>query len=184
MRLAVGLGNPGEQYTENRHNVGFMAIDEIAASLRFSVKNFVCKSLVGEGQVGGRRLVLAKPVTYMNLCGEAVGLLAARFQLVPSEIIVICDDMDLDLGRVRIRPKGGDGGHKGLGSIIEHLGTSDFPRIRVGIGRPVDNVVDYVLGDFSKDELAVIKQSLEKVCCAVLCASREGLCTAMNRYNG
>ncbi|HZK18982.1 MAG TPA: aminoacyl-tRNA hydrolase [Clostridia bacterium] len=184
MKLVVGLGNPGMKYMDNRHNVGFMVVDRIAASIGVKVNNFMCKSLVGKGRVGGRQLILAKPVTFMNLCGDAVGLLLERFGLDPGEMIVIYDDMDLDFGSIRIRPKGGDGGHRGLGSIIARTGTSEFPRLRVGIGRPEDDIVDYVLGDFSKDELVTIKQSIERASDAVLYAAGMGLTAAMNQYNG
>ncbi len=172
------------KYVGNRHNVGFMVLDKIAAFMGVKVNNFICKSLVGEGRVGGRRLILAKPVTFMNLSGDAVGLLLGRFGLEPSEMIVIYDDMDLDPGSMRIRPKGGDGGHRGLGSIIATTATSEFPRLRVGIGRPKDDIVDYVLGNFGKDELVTIKPTIERAAEAVLCAVEMGLTTAMNRYNG
>lgn len=183
MKLVVGLGNPGMEYIESRHNVGFMVVDKIAAFLKISVKNFMCKSLVGESKAENRRLILAKPVTFMNLSGDAVGLLLERYNLEPAEMIIIYDDMDLDLGRLRIRPKGGHGGHKGIRSIIEAVGTNEFPRLRIGIGRPPGDPVNYVLSSFSAEELVVMKQSIEKACCAVLCASKMGLCTAMNRYN-
>jgi peptidyl-tRNA hydrolase, PTH1 family len=134
--LMVGLGNPGREYRTNRHNIGFMLVDHLAARLSVSFSRLESKALVTKAEYQGRRLVLAKPQTFMNLSGQAVGTLV-RFYKVPLAQLMVCyDDVDLPLGQIRIRPDGGSAGQKGMGSIIERLGTQQFPRLRLGIGRP------------------------------------------------
>ncbi|MDI6907263.1 MAG: aminoacyl-tRNA hydrolase [Thermoanaerobacterales bacterium] len=180
--LVVGLGNPGGAYVRTRHNVGFMVIDQLARMLRVSVSRRQGEALTGEAAVRGRRVLLAKPQTYMNLSGNAVGALSRRLRLLPEEILVVSDDMDLPFGRLRLRPGGGAGGHRGLVSIIEALGTDRFPRLRVGIGRG-EEAVGHVLGGFTPAEDAVLDRVLETAARAVLTVCADGLDRAMNLFN-
>lgn len=192
--LIVGLGNPGTKYSKTRHNIGFMAVDCLAEanSVRLNKSNFT--SRWGKGSINGREIILAKPQTYMNLSGEAVKLLAGYFRIEPKNIIVIHDDVDLEFGAIRIRLKGGSGGHKGVESIIEHFGTSNFPRIRLGIGRPKNeaeglrlkaegDVADYVLSQFNSEEKDMLKQMLDRAKEAVDVVLKDGIEKAMNRFN-
>ena len=193
MRLIVGLGNPGRARAHNRHNVGFMCIAHFARiqGIRFDKKQG--KARIGLGEVAGSEVVVARPQTYMNRSGRSVSLLVKKFNVSPEDLIVIHDDLDLPLGKIRIRQGGGSGGHKGAGSIITELGSPDFIRIRVGIGRPVrnegftefseDEIVAYVLSDFIPDERQAITQVIPTVSEAILCLFAEGLTAAMNRYN-
>jgi len=193
MFLIVGLGNPGRQYINNRHNIGFMCLRYLAKAngIRFDKKQ--CLARIGSGVICGQKVVLARPQTYMNLSGQAVARLASRHNITPEYIIVIHDDLDLPLCKIRIRSGGGSGGHKGVDSVIGDLGYSDFIRIRVGIGRPQSNesynlsnndeVIDFVLGDFTEDELKVVKQIADRASQAVGCLISEGLSQAMNQYN-
>lgn len=186
MRLVVGLGNPGRQYEKTRHNVGFMAVDKLAGELNAPVSKLMFQALVGQAGLKGEKIILAKPLTYMNLSGNAVGSLMRWYKISPSDLIVIYDDMDLPLGSLRIRKKGGDGGHNGMKSIIENIGTKEFPRIRIGIGKPVGpgpNTVDWVLGRFSTGEAEEVEKTVENVSRAVMAALCEGLDAAMNKFN-
>jgi len=152
-RLIVGLGNPGRKYADNRHNVGFQCLDRLAEAWGLSFSRQKHKALLAQGQIAGLKVILAKPHTFMNLSGEAMERMARFYKVPPENILVIYDDLDLPVGRIRLRPEGGSGGHKGMQSIIEHLGSNGFPRLRVGIGRPTHgDPVDYVLGDFTLDE--------------------------------
>lgn len=187
MKLVVGLGNPGREYAETRHNVGFMVVDRLAESLGVAVDRRMFKALTGQGLVNGEKVILVKPQTYMNLSGEAVGALLNWYKLTPADLVVIYDDLDLPPGKLRLRPGGGAGGHKGVLSIIHSLGTENFPRIRVGIGRPVEagiDSVDYVLGRMGSGEAEEMEKALMLAAEAALCVVREGLEQAMNRYNG
>ncbi len=192
--LIVGLGNPGAKYKSTRHNIGFMAVDYLAEAngIRFTKDTF--KSQWGSAVILGRELILAKPVTFMNLSGVAVRSLSDYFHIEPKDIVVIYDDIDLEFGILRIRAKGGSGGHKGMESIIEHLGTKDFPRIRLGIGRPEMQgqgsrvkgqveVADYVLSNFKPDEKDVLKQMLDRTNEAVDVILKDGVEKAMNKFN-
>ena len=193
MKLIVGLGNPGRGYANNRHNVGFICLNHFAKtqSIRFDKKQ--CKARIGLGEVAGNEVVLARPQTYMNRSGQSVSLLVAKFNVSPDNLLVIHDDLDLPLGKIRIRQGGSAGGHKGAGSIITELGSQNFVRIRVGIGRPVknegftefseDEIINYVLGDFTPDEKQAITQAIPRVSEAILCLLTEGLAAAMNKYN-
>jgi peptidyl-tRNA hydrolase, PTH1 family len=186
MNLIVGLGNPGETYANNRHNVGFRCINHFAKIHRIPLDQRQCRAQFGVGEVAGTKIVLAKPRTFMNLSGKSVGLLVERFQGSPSGILVIHDDLDLPLGKIRLQPKGSSAGHKGVESIIACLGSQDFPRVRVGIGHPQENnqdVVTYVLSDFSPEEKVVIETAIARVGEAILCLLTEGITIAMNRYN-
>jgi PTH1 family peptidyl-tRNA hydrolase len=183
-RLIVGLGNPGRQYADNRHNVGFQCLDRLAKAWGLSLSRRKHKALLAQGEIVGQRAVLAKPQTFMNLSGEAVKRLARFYQVPPENILVIYDDLDLPLGRIRLRPEGGSGGHKGMKSIIQHLGSNGFARLRVGIGRPTHgDPVDYVLSDFTSDEWTVIEEVYERVVSAVELWLAKGIAAAMNRYN-
>jgi len=184
--LVAGLGNPGRQYSENRHNVGFMVVSRLADRLGVAFSRLESKALVTKAVYRDYRLVLAKPQTYMNLSGQAVGALL-RFYKVPLENLIIAyDDVDLPLGTIRLRPGGSSGGQKGMGSIIEQLGTQEFPRLRIGIGRPPGRMdaAAYVLQDFSRGEAEILDEVLERGVEAVLTFITQGLTTAMNQYNG
>ena len=193
MKLIVGLGNPGRGYADNRHNVGFICLNHFAKTqgIRFDKKQ--CKARIGLGEVAGDEVVLARPQTYMNRSGQSVSLLVAKFNVSPDNLLVIHDDLDLPLGKIRIRQGGSAGGHKGVSSIITELGNQDFIRIRVGIGRPVknegftefseDEIINYVLSDFTPDEKQAITQVIPRVSEAILCLLTEGSTVAMNRYN-
>jgi PTH1 family peptidyl-tRNA hydrolase len=186
MKLIVGLGNPGPQYEVTRHNVGFLALDLISDSLGWgSIKSRYGPNLIVTGRYRGEKLVLAKPQLYMNRSGIAVAGLAAEFGCSPEEIIILHDDVDLDLGRLRIRTQGGDGGHKGIRSIIQELGTVNFPRVRIGIGKPPTEMgtPDYVLSLFEDEELEILNKVLPVVKDAVLTLVSLGAETAMNRFN-
>ncbi len=193
MKLIVGLGNPGRGYTNNRHNVGFVCLNHFARKqgIRFDKKQ--CKARIGTGEVAGSKVVIAKPQTYMNRSGQSVSLLVKKFNVSLDNLIVIHDDLDLPLGKIRIRQGGSAGGHKGVNSIITELGSQNFIRIRVGVGRPVknegstefsdDEIINYVLSDFTPDEKQAITQVIPRVNEAILCLLTEGLTAAMNRYN-
>ena len=188
MKLIVGLGNPGKAYAGNRHNVGFQCIDRLSAEHRIPVKERrlrlkPLKAVFGRGEVGGTPVVLAKPRTFMNLSGRAVAQLVRRFGITPDDLIVIHDDMDLPLGKLRIRRGGSAGGHKGVASVIDSLGTEDFARVRIGIGRPDGDEVSYVLGDFTAEEKEVVTQAVGQAAEAVRCILSDGIEAAMNRYN-
>jgi PTH1 family peptidyl-tRNA hydrolase len=191
-KLIVGLGNPGRKYAHNRHNVGFQCLERLAQahglSFRSGVLNRVkgrrAKASLAVGKIAEARVVVARPLTYMNLSGQAVRHLVNFYKLAFEDILVIYDDLDLPLGTIRLRPEGGSGGHKGMRSIIEALGSQAFPRLRVGIGRPSGNdAVSYVLSDFSADEQITLESVYEKVLAAVGLFLREGIEAAMNVYN-
>ena len=193
MKLIVGLGNPGRGYAHNRHNIGFLCLNRFARTqgIRFDKKQG--KARIGMGEVAGNKAVLAKPQTYMNLSGQSVSLLVRKFDIALDDLIVIHDDLDLPLGKIRISRGSGSGGHKGIDSIIYSLGSQDFSRLRVGIGRPVvppgytpiseDDIIAYVLSDFTAEEKQIISQVISRVSEAIRCLLSEGLTTAMNKYN-
>ena len=192
MKLIVGLGNPGRDYVNNRHNVGFKCIDLFARQHAISLTQRGARSKLGSGEVAGTRMVLAKPLTFMNLSGEVVSALMRRYRLSSKDILVIYDDLDLPLGKIRIREKGSSGGHNGLKSIISHLGTQDFPRIRVGIApsegsdsavAPEVDAVKHVLSDFTDEEKTVMREVYRKVAAAIEGIFTEGIEAAMNKYN-
>ena len=183
--LIVGLGNPGKKYRTHRHNIGFMAIDQLAHSYNATLSQVKNKAIVGDCRVGDHKLVLAKPQTFMNLSGDSVGPLAKFYKLEPEQVLVIYDELDLPFGTVRIREKGSAGGHNGMKSIINHLGNS-FPRIRLGIGRPPGRmpVTAYVLQDFGKDETTAVAEMLDRTVRAVETYAKDDVTLAMSRYNG
>lgn len=159
MKVIVGLGNPGNEYKNTRHNAGFLALDLVAKELMVDISTKKFKALIGEGFHKGEKIILVKPQTYMNLSGESLIQVMNYYDIDPSEILVISDDLDLSLGSIRIKEKGSSGGQKGIQSIIKHIGTSDFHRLRIGIGKSdVIPVVDYVLGKID-DETAILEAS-------------------------
>lgn len=192
MKLIVGLGNPGQEYSNNRHNIGFMCLKHFSKEHKIEFDKKQADARIGRGNIEGLDVVLAKPQTYMNLSGKSVNRLMNKYKLKPEDIIVIHDDMDLPLGKVRIRMGGSSGGHKGINSIIAEVGTREFIRIKVGIGRPGKeeddrsydrDIVDYVLSNFSHDEKKQLEPSISKVSNALLCLITEGLEPAMNKFN-
>jgi PTH1 family peptidyl-tRNA hydrolase len=184
--LIVGLGNPGKEYQKNRHNIGFMAIDEIAKVFGFENRKVKSKAIVMEGRYNNRKIILAKPQTFMNLSGNAVAPLSKFYKVTPENIIIIHDDLDLPSLTIRIRPGGGAGGQKGVASIIQNLGTQQFKRIRVGIGRPPGRMdpAEYVLKNFSKQEEIELPFLLLKIKDAVIDILESGIDNAMNKFNG
>lgn len=187
IKLIVGLGNPGQLYARHRHNTGFHCLNRLARLHGIAFSKVGARSRLGEGKVDGVPVVLAKPRTFVNESGKAASALLIRFRLSPSELIVVHDDMDLPLGKIRLRPKGSTGGHKGMKSIIAHIGTQDFARLRMGIGRPQDAgeraVVDYVLSNFFADEKPLAAEMVERAAEALTCVLTEGLDIAMSRFN-
>ena len=184
--LIVGLGNPGREYKHTRHNIGFMAVDKLAADLGIRFTKVQSKAIIGITPFEEAKLILSKPQTFMNLSGQAVSSLM-RFYKVPLEqLLVIHDDIDLPLATIRIRPGGGSAGQKGLGSIIEQLGTQSFARMRIGVGRPPGRMSapDYVLQDFDKAEQSLMERVVAEASEAARIFVRDGLETAMNKYNG
>jgi len=193
LKLIVGLGNPGKAYAHNRHNIGFRCINHLARLHSISIKGHQCQSQVGTGKIAGVEVLLAKPKTFVNLSGEAVGRLMRKYSIPVNNLIVIYDDLDLPLGKLRLRPGGSAGGHKGINSIISALGSEDFPRIKVGIGRPTtedaaaitdeDVIVGHVLSDFTPQEEAAIKPAIATAAEAIHCILTEGIVAAMNKFN-
>ena len=185
MKLVVGLGNPGRSYVLSRHNLGFECVDHMARKWGVALAERRPKAVLGQGTMGECSLVLAKPRTFMNHSGEGVSYLLTRFRTPPEGLIVVYDEMDLPLGRIRVRIGGNAAGHKGIESIIEALGTREFMRVRVGIGRPPagNDSVEYVLGRFTENERRIVDESVPRTADAVECLIREGPDTAMNRFN-
>jgi len=187
MKLIVGLGNPGKTYAHNRHNVGFRCLNYFARhhSIRFDRRQ--CRARIGVGEVAGSKLLLAKPQIFVNISGRVVGCLVEKYDVPLGNLLVIYDDLDLPLGKVRIRQSGGSGGHKGMKSIVSTLGSEDFPRIRVGIGRPAqddeDAIVSYVLGDLTPQEEEVIRSAITTVAEAIDCFLTQGIRAAMDKFN-
>ena len=184
--LLIGLGNPGREYKDNRHNIGFMLIDRLAVRLNSRGLKLQSKAIVTSGLYEERKLILAKPQTYMNLSGQSVQGLLHFYKIPPENLIVAHDDLDLPLGTIRIRPGGGAGGQRGMASTIERLGTKDFPRLRLGIGRPPGRMdaAAYVLQDFSRADLLIVSETLDRAADAVQEFIINGLNAAMNKFNG
>lgn len=183
--MVVGLGNPGSRYETSRHNAGFMAIDCIAERHGVTRWKEEQHALTATYVYAGVKIMLVKPQTFMNLSGEAVGPLARYYRIDPADIYVIYDDMDLPTGQLRMRVKGSDGGHNGMKSIISHLGTKEYPRLRVGVGRPAPGwtVVNHVLASPAEDEVAAFRKGIEAAAKAVDVIAQEGFDVAMNRCN-
>ena len=184
--IVVGLGNPGGKYTLTRHNSGFLCVDMLSQKLNFRVDKLKFKSLIADTTINGHRCIVMKPQTYMNNSGEAVRECASFYKIPPERIIVISDDTSLDIGKMRIKRKGSDGGQKGLRSIIYHMNSDNFPRVKIGVGKkphPDYDMADWVLSEFKKDEQKVLEPVLENVCKALELMLDNQIDKAMNLYN-
>lgn len=184
MILIVGLGNPGKQYEQTRHNIGFDVIDYMANKYNIDVNREKFKGICGEGFIENKKVILLKPLTYMNLSGESIRELANFYKLEDDEIIVVYDDISLDIGRLRIREKGSAGGHNGIKSIIQNLCGDKFPRVKVGVGQPKDNLVNHVLGKFSKEDREHIEKVIPVVSDAIVEIVKNDAKESMNKFNG
>ena len=184
--LLIGLGNPGREYRDNRHNVGFMLIDRLIVRLNARGMKVQSKAIVTSATYDDRKIILAKPQTYMNLSGQSAHGLLTFYKLPVESMLIAHDDLDIPFGTIRIRPKGGPGGQGGMASTIQQLGTKDFPRLRIGIGRPPGRMdpAAYVLQDFSREEMKVLSEIVDRAADAALTFVVEGLNKAMNKYNG
>ncbi|MFD2115473.1 aminoacyl-tRNA hydrolase [Paenibacillus yanchengensis] len=186
MKWFVGLGNPGKAYEQTRHNIGFMVIDELASKWNIKVTQTKCKSLIGEGMINGQKVALIKPMTYMNLSGEAVRAFMDYYKADLSNATIIYDDLDTETGKLRLRYKGSAGGHNGIKSLIQHLNTQQFNRIRMGVSRPEPgyDIADYVLSKFPKAEKDVVRQMIELACDAVEFSIKAPFEETMAKFNG
>lgn len=184
MILVVGLGNIGSKYDKTRHNVGFDVIDVLADRHNISVGKEKFKGVCGEGIIENKKVMLLKPSTYMNLSGESILEAANFYKLSPNEIIIIYDDISLNVGRLRIRDKGSAGGHNGIKSVIANLKTDEFPRIKVGVGAPKNNLIEHVLGVFDKEERVIVEKVFEASADAIEEMIANGVNASMNKYNG
>ena len=185
MKIIIGLGNPGRKYERTRHNAGFLALDELADGLRTAIAQEKHRALLGRARIDSEEAVLAKPQTYMNESGASVAAIIRDAYAVPADLIVLHDELDLPLGIVRVKTGGGHGGHNGLRSIIQHLGTPDFIRVRIGIGRPEAGMdaADYVLSPFLPEERQSAQEAVKKAAEAVVAVMTQGLVKAMNMFN-
>lgn len=184
MKLIVGLGNPGPEYKNTRHNAGFMVVEELARQLKVKKEIHAHNAIIAQAQFKAEPVMIAKPLTFMNLSGQAVKSIVNKYKISLPDLIVVSDDMDLELGRLRIRAGGGSGGQKGMQSIVDNLGTDNFARLRMGIGRPDHyNVVDYVLTGFEKDEEEVFQAAIKRAADALTIWLVNGIQRAMNKYN-
>lgn len=183
--LIAGLGNPGREYAGNRHNVGFHCLDRLAAAHQLAFGQWRSNAKVALGQIAGRRVILLKPQTFVNASGEAVEAVCSFYKVEAARVLVVYDDLDLPQGTIRLRPRGGSGGHNGIRSIIEHLGTHDFPRLRVGIDRPPGRMEPkaYVLQDWSDAQREEMKEIFDRVAAAVETFIESGIAEAMNCFN-
>lgn len=184
--LIVGLGNPGDQYENTRHNVGWRALDELAEIAGVPVQKLKYRALINTCTISGAKVLLMKPITYMNLSGEAVGEAARFYKLPPERVLVLSDDVSLPVGRLRIRKSGSAGGHNGLKSIIQHLGTDAFPRVKIGVGgkpHPDYDMADWVLGKFPPEDKKIIDEMVQKAARAAAYYIEEGPDKAMGRFN-
>jgi PTH1 family peptidyl-tRNA hydrolase len=185
--LVVGLGNPGEQYARTRHNMGFLALDLLAEREKLKINRIKFRAVVTQADFGGRRCLLMKPQTYMNLSGEAVREAAQFYKIPPERVLVLYDDVSLPVGKIRVRPSGSAGGHNGIKDIIANLGTDSFPRVKVGTGAPPgggEGMVDWVIGEPSQTDKKLLLDALDRALAAAECVVREGGCQkAMNDFN-
>lgn len=185
MKVMIGLGNPGKKYEKTRHNIGFMAIDRLADKLMIPLNETKFKSIYGSGIVNGEKVFLMQPQTFMNLSGESVRAFLDFYKLTTDDMLVLYDDLDLPVGQIRLREKGGHGGHNGIRSLIQHLGTKEFKKIRLGIGRPTTSIsiVDYVLQDFAKQEMQQIEDVIDRATDACEAWIQKPFLDVMNIYN-
>lgn len=183
--LLVCLGNPGKEYANTRHNIGFLAADALEKRTGVKFNKLKYRALTGEVTLGGQRVLVVKPQTYMNLSGEAVKLAGGFYKIPPDHILVLYDDVSLPLGKLRIRASGSAGGHNGIKNIIAHLGTDAFPRIKVGVGAPAqpDGMVDWVIGNFTASERKVVDAAIDRALDAAACVIEYGVSEAQNRFN-
>lgn len=186
MRFVVGLGNPGERYRRTRHNLGFMVVDDLASRAVIGQGRQESDAWVGEAVLGGQPVLLVKPLTFMNRSGLAVAPLLAARGAAPQDLVAVVDDLALELGTLRVRERGSHGGHNGLRSLVEVLGSEEFPRVRVGIrkGEPPEDLAGWVLSDFPLEDVLVVQEVVGWAADAVECLLREGPAAAMNRFNG
>ncbi len=185
MRVIFGLGNPGKDYEQSRHNIGFRVIDKLSQEHRIELNKHSCQAWIGEGEVGKEEVFLVKPLTLVNAAGVSLLQLKQKHEVSPEDIMVISDDVNLELGKLRLARRGGDGGHKGLRSIIEFLGTEEFPRLRIGIDRPEQKIElkGFVLGEFTLREKKVIEETISRASQAVEMVIRQGIDETMKLYN-
>ena len=185
MKLVVGLGNPGRRYERTRHNVGYGVLQELARRFGSGSAKSKFHGEVFEANLAGQRALLLSPVTYMNRSGISVQAASSFYKMPPEDLLIVCDDLNLPVAKLRLRPKGSAGGQKGLEDIVRRLGTDEFPRLRIGIGSPPESWVwaDYVLSKFTKDEAAEIEQAVCRAADAIVLWAREGIEACMNRYN-
>ena len=185
MRVIFGLGNPGKDYEQSRHNIGFRVIDKLSQEYRIELNKHSCQAWIGEGEIGKQEVLLVKPLTFVNAAGVSLLQLKQKHKTSLEDIMVISDDVDLELGKLRLARKGGDGGHKGLRSIIEFLGTEEFPRLRIGIDRPEEKIElkEYVLAEFTFREKKVIEEAISKASQAVKMVIRQGIDETMKHHN-
>ena len=186
MYIIAGLGNPGAQYAGTRHNVGFACIDELADQYNISVDTSKHKGLIGKGVIEGQKVILVKPMTYMNNSGECIREVMDYYKADIDDLIVIFDDISLEPGRLRLRPKGSAGGHNGIKSIIAHLGSDQFKRVKFGVGdKPKGwDLADWVLGRFPEELYPALREGTKRACEAVACIMTEGIESGMNKFNG
>lgn len=184
MFLIVGLGNPGKEYDGTRHNIGFAAIDYIADKYNIELNRIKFKGVFGEGLINGKKVILLKPTTYMNLSGESIREVINFYKISNEEVIVIYDDISLEVGRLRIREKGSHGGHNGIKSIIANIGTDIFPRVKIGVGAPKGNLVSHVLGKFNNDEVEILRETIKASSEAISIMLKSDTKEAMNKLNG
>lgn len=185
MRIIIGLGNPGKEYERTRHNIGFMALDKLAEIMDININKHKFNGAVGEGMYAGEKILLVKPQTFMNLSGNCVQEIVSFYKVNPEDIVVIYDDIDIEFGQIRIRPNGSPGTHNGMRNITERLQTQNFPRIRVGAGKPKDGqqLYEFVLSQFDEEEIEIMQNSIKNAADAVIEIIKNGLLKAMNQFN-
>ena len=185
MKIIVGLGNPGKEYEKTRHNIGFMAVEKLAEIMDININKNKFNGLVGEGLYNGEKIMLIKPQTFMNLSGNCVQEAASFYKVDTEDIIVIYDDIDIEFGKIRVRPNGSPGTHNGMRNITERLQTQNFPRIRVGAGRPKEGqqLYEFVLSQFDDEEMEIIQNSIKNAANAAVEITKNGLLKAMNQFN-
>jgi len=186
MYIIIGLGNPENKYVGTRHNMGFDVVDRLAYQHNIALDTVKHKAMIGKGVIGGQKVLLVKPLTYMNLSGESVRAVVDFYKATPADLIVVYDDIALDIGRIRVREKGSAGGHNGMKNIILHLGTQEFVRVRVGVGEkpPRMDLADYVLSRFKSEEMPAVREGVVNAADAVELILEQGAPAAMNRFNG